>query len=192
MDHLERQAQRLDPFLVKAAPGDGATQIAAVGRGFGGREGLGAGGVEQRLPVRQAGAALGHVGGIPPFLLGLHAGGTEDHDISGGDGCIHRLAPGGFPDFHRDMQIARFKPGELRKVIGLDIFDGEARLLQHRTHELGGDELPGPVVQREADRVGCVLCRGRQAGGRDGGEGCSTEHGARPGPGLSAIGHLAP
>ena len=111
VDHLERQIKRLDPFLVKAAPGDRAAQIAPFRGGFGGGERLGA--VFQRFPVRQAGAFLLHVGRIPPLFLGLHAGRADVLDLAGGGRGIHRLAARGLPHLHRDMEIAGLEAREL-------------------------------------------------------------------------------
>ena len=56
-----------------------------------------------------------------------------------------------------------FEPGELGEIVGLHVFDVVAGLLQHLAHDLGGDELAGPVVQRELDRIGRFLRSGGQA-----------------------------
>jgi MFS family permease len=54
---------------------------------------------------------------------------------------------------HRDIEIARFQSGKLGQIVGLHIFDVVAHRLQDTAHDLGGDQLAGPVVQRELDRV---------------------------------------
>jgi hypothetical protein len=73
------------------------------------------------------------------------------------------------------MQIARFQPGELRQIVCLDVFDVMARLAQHLAHQLRCDQLPGPVVQRQPDRIGRVLAVGHGTCGQ------SDGHGGKPG-----------
>ena len=158
VDHLKRQIKGCDAFLIKAAPCDRPAQIAALRRGFGGAESLGTGGILQGFPIRQAGAFFLHVKRIPPFFLGLHASGTQHLDVARRGGGVHRITPRGFPDFHGHMQIAGFQPGELGQIIGLNIFDVVATLFQHLAHQLGGDQLARPVVQRQLDRIGGLLC----------------------------------
>ena len=74
---------------------------------------------------------------------------------------------GGLPHLHRHVQVAGLQPGELRQVVGLHVFDVVAGLLQHAAHQLGGDELAGPVVQRHADRVGRLRLRPRRGAERE-------------------------
>ena len=164
MDHLEGQVQRLDPLIVETAPGHGTAQIAALRRGLGGGKRLGAGRVLQGFPVRQAGAKLLHIGRIPPLFLGLHAGRAKDLGLAGRGRGIHGVAPRRLPHLHRDMQVAGFQPGELREVIGLHIFDVIARLLKDIPHQARGDQLSGPVMQRQLDRVGRFLRLGQSGG----------------------------
>ena len=73
----------------------------------------------------------------------LHTASVVVHALSYG---IHRLAPRGFPHFHRNMQITSFKAGKLRQIIGLHIFNVVASALQHLAHQLGGNQLAGPVM----------------------------------------------
>jgi hypothetical protein len=134
MDDFEGQIERFDPLLVETAPSDGAAEIAALRRRFSRREGFRAARVLQRLPVRQARAFLLHILREPPFLLGEHAGLAEVFDLAGGSPGIQRLAARRLPDLHGDVQIAGFQPGELGKVVGLDIFDRVSGLLQYLTH----------------------------------------------------------
>src|SRR3546814_3744420 len=67
---------------------------------------------------------------------------------------------------HGDVQVTGLQPGELRDVVGLHVLHVVACLLQHRAHDLCGDELAGPVVQGELDgvlRFDLGLCRARSA-----------------------------
>ena len=73
------------------------------------------------------------------------------------------------------MQIAGFQPGELRQIIRLNIFDAVASLLQHLAHDLGRDQLPGPVVQCQLDRIGRILGERRPRRGQNG----QTRHSKR-------------
>ncbi len=99
------------------------------------------------------GATFLHVHRIPPFFLGIHPGFAEIDGLAGRQRRVHRLLAGGFPHFHRDVQITRLEPGELRDVIRLHVFDVVTGFFQHLAHDVRGQVLPGPVVNRQLDRI---------------------------------------
>ena len=58
-----------------------------------------------------------------------------------------------FPHLHGDVQVARFQAGELGDVVGLNVFDIVTGFFQYFAHDAGRDELAGPVMEREFDRI---------------------------------------
>ena len=115
----------------------------------------------------QARALLLHVFGVPPLLDGEHAGLAEVLDLAGGGRLVHRVAAGRLPDLHGHVQIAGLEAGELGEIVGLHVFDVEPGVLQRLAHEPRGDQLPGPVVQRELYGVFRVFGERRSAYGKN-------------------------
>ena len=151
MHDLVFEPQRLDALVVEARPGNRPAEITPLRRGLGRRKRLGT--AVQRFPVGQPRTLFLHVHRVPPFLFGVHPGFAEIDGLAGGERRIHRLLAGGFPHFHRDVQIAGFEAGELRDVIRLHVFDVIAGFFQYLAHQRRRQVLPGPVMQGQLDRV---------------------------------------
>ena len=80
------------------------------------------------------------------------------------------------PPFANSVRLAEFlrhvveealagRAAQLKQFsIGLDVFDVIARFLQDLTHQRRGDQLAGPVVQRQLDRIGTFLSQSGAGG----------------------------
>ena len=66
------------------------------------------------------------------------------------------------------MQVARFQACKLGDVVSLNVFDVVAGFLQDLSHELGRDQLAGPVMKCQLDRIAGFGCERRRDGQHSG------------------------